>query len=57
MKEKTKYISIVKMPDGSQKEFVGYEYHEVGTFLKGGEVTSCRNISKIKEDYSPTSVG
>lgn len=42
-----KYIVYVKMDDGSRKEFVSSNFHEIGSYFKGGEVMSCANLSRI----------
>lgn len=43
----TKYIVVVKMPDGTQKEYVSFEEVQVGSTMKGGTVIACRSLSKV----------
>ena len=50
MKEKDKYIVVVKMPDDSQQEFICGDIHEVGSGFKGGIVTDCRKCTKKYSD-------
>lgn len=42
-----KFIIIVQMPDGNQKQFVSSKYFEAGEFAHGGTIISCNNLVKI----------